>query len=87
MAVALDESTSLLDFSALVSAPSWLLFDLTNADSCVPPGEWDRHESYLQRKAFVNTFNVVNDTAETGIAVLKSFAVCVKGQQKFQWLL
>ena len=67
-----------------------MLFDLTNADPewlDKPPEEWERHESYLQCKAFVNSVKVVNDTAERGIATLKSFAQCVKGQQQFQWLL
>ena len=69
---------------------SWMLFELKNADTewlDKPPEEWERHESYLQCKAFVNSVKVVNDTAERGIAMLKSFAQCVKGQQQFQWLL
>lgn len=87
VAVTLDESTGLSD---LVSAPSWLLFDLTNADSewlAKPSGEWEQHDSYLQCKAFVHSVKVVNDTAERGIAMLKSFAPLVKGQEQFQWLL
>ena len=30
---------------------------------------------------------VVNDIAEISIAVLKSFALCVKEQGQFQWVL
>ena len=74
----------------LVSAPSKLLFDLTSVDSwwlAGPSGEWERHESHLDCKAFVNGVKVANITAERGFAILKSFALSVRGQQLFQWLL
>ena len=46
-----------------------------------PSGEWERHESHLQRKAFVSGVKVVNVTAERGFAMLNSFALSVRGQQ------
>ena len=86
MTVALDESTSLLD---LVLAISWLLFDLMNAESewlAKPNGEWEGHESHLHCKASVSGVKVVKGTAERGFAILKLFALSVRGQQQFQWL-
>ncbi|KAF0310611.1 hypothetical protein FJT64_018407 [Amphibalanus amphitrite] len=86
--VALDESTSL---SELVTTSSWLMFDLMGVDhewmTKQPPGEWEGHEAYILCKEFVKTVKVVNDTAERGIALLKTFAQHVKGQDQFQWLL
>ena len=87
MAVPLDGSTSLSD---LVLALSWLLFDLMNAESewlAKPSGEWERHESHLQRKAFVNVVKVVKDTVERRFVMLKSFTLSVRGHQQLQWLL
>ena len=47
----------------------------------------ERHESNLQRNAFVNVVKVVNDTAEMRFSMLNSFALGVMGHQQFQWLL
>ena len=86
-AVSLDETTSLPD---LVLTLSWLLFDRINAESewlAKPNVEWERHESHLKRKAFVNSLTSCKDTAENGISMHKSFALSVRGHQQFQWLL
>ena len=65
------------------------MFDLMGVDHewmTKPPGEWEGHEAYIHMQG-IRENSESRDTADRGIALLKTFAQHVKGQDQLQWLL
>ena len=78
--------------SVFVGKGSWLLFDICGVETklewlLIPSKHWETFEDFRRMKEFAENLPVTNDTAEHGMALIKTYIDKVRDESDKQDLI
>ena len=78
--------------SVFVGKGSWMLFDICGGETkpewlLIPSKHWEKFEDFRRMKEFAENLPVTNDTADRGMALIKTYIDKVSDESEKQDLI